>query len=144
MTITITGDFRSTIVKKLKNAPRFKFIHLIIAAVISISSVLLTGCSSADGTDLEPRVEILATLRAKGFVFNKYVISTVYGENKNQVIVSGQLGKKTPDNTHVTNGVKLTQHRRIVVENTSGQWEVMSAPQIHRDQFTSRDRWSNK
>ncbi len=137
--IIATCNFRSTIVKEIDSVQRVKFLCLIIAVVVS--SVFMTGCSSAKGTDLAPRDEILNTLRAEGFVFNKFVISTVYGENQNQVIVSGQLARKTPDNTHVTNGVKLSQHRKIVVENANGTWEIISAPQIHREQFTSRQRW---
>jgi len=122
-----------------KKVQRAKFLCLIIAMVVS--SAAMTGCSSAKGRDLEPREEILNTLRAEGFVFNKNVISTVYGENENQVIVSGQLARKTPDDTHVTNGVKLSQHRKIVVENANGTWEIKSAPQLHREQFSSRQRW---
>ena len=124
-----------------KKVQRAKFLCLIIAMVVS--SAVMTGCSSANGRDLEPREEILNTLRAEGFVFNKNVISTVYGENENQVIVSGQLARKTPDDTHVTNGVKLSQHRKIVVENANGAWKIKSAPQLDREQFTSRERWEN-
>ncbi len=138
MSIT-TGNFGFTIVTKFGKFQKFKSLCLIIAVLVS--SVSMTGCSSAKGTDIAPRDEILDTLRADGFVFNKFVISTVYGENQNQVIVSGQLARKTADNTHVTDGVKLTQHRKIVVENASGAWEIKSAPQIHREQFTSRQRW---
>lgn len=138
MTIT-TYNFRSSIVKKLGNLQKLKFLSLIIAVLVS--SMSMTGCSSAKGTDIAPRDEILDTLRAEGFVFNKFVISTVFGENQNQVIVSGQLARKTPDNTHVTDGVKLTQYREIVVENASGAWEIISAPQIQREQFTSHQRW---
>ncbi len=125
-----------------KKVQRAKFLCLIIAMVVS--SAVMTGCSSANGRDLEPREEILNTLRAEGFLFNKNVISTVYGENENQVIVSGQLARRTPDDTHVTNGVKLSQHRKVVVENVNGAWKIISAPQLERDQFTSRERWENK
>ncbi len=134
-------NFRSTVVKKIENVQGIKFFCLIMAVVVSSVFMTMTGCSSAEGTDLAPREEILETLRAEGFVFNKFVISTVYGENQKQVIVSGQLAKKTPDNTHVTDGVKLTQHRSVVVENVNGTWEVKSAPQLQRKQFTSRQRW---
>lgn len=137
--IMAVSTVRTTFIKKIKYAPTIKSLCLIIALVISAVSMI--GCSSAKGTDLEPREEILSTLRAEGFVFNKFVISTVYGENQNQVIVSGQLARKTPDNTHVPNGVKLSQHRKVVVENTNGAWEIISAPQIHREQFSSRQRW---
>ncbi len=133
---------RSTIVRKIENVQGIEFFHLIMAVLVI--SVFMTGCSSAKGTDLAPREEILNTLRAEGFVFNKNVISTVYGENQNQVIVSGQLARKTPDDTHVTNGVKLSQHRKIVVENANGTWKIISAPQLDRDQFTSRERWEDQ
>ena len=127
--------------RKIESVQGIQFFSLMMAVVVS--SMFMTGCSSAKGRDLEPREEILNTLRAEGFVFNKNVISTVYGENQNQVIVSGQLAKKTPDDTHVTEGVKLSQHRRVVVENANGTWEIKSAPQLERDQFTSRERWEN-
>lgn len=139
--IIAISNFRSTIVKKIKNIQRVKAIYLMIAALVS--PVLIMGCSVADGTDLAPRDEVLQTLRDQGFVFNKFIISTVYGENKNQVIVSGQLAQKTPDNTHVTNGVKLTQFREVVTENVNGAWKITSATSIERDQFTSRERWKN-
>ena len=134
-----TSNTRFAIVHHIEHLQRIKLLCLLL--VLMISAVFITGCSSAKGTDLEPREEILTTLRAEGFVFNKFVISTVYGENKNQVIVSGQLARKTPDNTHVTDGVKLSQYRKIVVEKNNGAWEIISAPQIEREQFTSRDRW---
>lgn len=108
---------------------------------MAVSSLFLTGCSSAEGTDLAPRKEILAKLRAEDFLFNQFVISTVYGDNQNQVIVSGQLARRTPDNTHVTNGAKITQYREIIVEKINGAWEITSAPPLQRDQFTSRQRW---
>ena len=138
MSIT-TCNFGFTIVTKFGNFQMFKSLCVIIAVLVSFVS--MTGCSSAKGTDIAPRDEILDTLRAQGFVFNKFVISTVYGENQNQVIVSGQLARKTPDNAHVTDGIKLSQYRKIVVENASGVWEIKSAPQIQREQFTSRQRW---
>ena len=140
MTLSISNS-ALTIVKKHMKPEGFHASFLIIA--LAFSALFLTACSSADGTDLEPRDEILQSLRDQGFVFNKFVISTVYGENKSQVIVSGQLARKTPDETHVTNGVKLTQYRNIIVENKQGEWEIISAPPIERDQFTSRERWKN-
>ena len=122
-----------------KKVQGIKFLCLIMAVVVS--SVVMTGCSSAKGTDLAPREEILNTLRAEGFVFNKFVVSTVYGENQSMVVVSGQLARKTLDNTHVTGGIKLSQYRKIIVENVNGIWEIKSAPQIQREQFSSRQRW---
>ena len=139
MIITTICNFGSTVIKKLENLQRVKFLCLVLAVLVGSAS--MTGCSSADGTDLAPREDVLNTLRAEGFVFNKFVISTVYGENQNQVIVSGQLARKTPDDTHVTDGVKLSQYRKVVVENASGSWKIISAAQIQRDQFTSRQRW---
>ncbi len=140
MTIT-TCNSSSTIVKKIMNLQGIKLFCLIIA--VALGSAFMTGCSSADGTDLPERDVVLQTLRDQGFVFNKFVISTVHGESQNQVIVSGQLAQKTPDNTHVANGIKLTQFRKIIVENNNGAWEITSAPPIERDQFTSRERWKN-
>lgn len=129
-------NLRSTLVSKFENIRGIGFLYLMAAAVAS--AVFMTGCSSAVGTDLAPREDILKTLRAQGFVFNKYVISTVFGENQNQVIVSGQIAQKTPDNQHVTNGTKLTQYRKVVVENVDGTWKVISAPPLQREQFSSR------
>ena len=140
MTIA-TCNFRSTIVQSIKSIQRVKVLSLLLAALIS--SAFITGCSSADGTDLEPREDVLQAMRDQGFVFNQFVISTVYGENQDQVIVTGQLAKKTPDNTHVANGVRLSQHRKAVVENVNGSWQIISAPAIERDQLTSRERWKN-
>lgn len=114
------------------------FAATIIAAPVMMAA---TGCSSAVGTDLAPREEILKNLRANGYLFNKHVISTVYGDNQNQVIVSGQLAQKTPDNTHVANGFKITQYRNIVLENVNGEWKVVSAPPLQREQLSSRQRW---
>ena len=129
-------NLRSTLVSKFENIRGIGFLYLMAAAVAS--AVFMTGCSSAVGTDLAPREDILKTLRAQGFVFNKYVISTVFGENQNQVIVSGQIAQKTPDNKNVTNGTKLTQYRKIIVENVDGTWKVISAPPLQREQFSSR------
>ncbi len=125
----------------MKKVHRVKVLGLMLAMVFS--SAVMTGCSSAKGTDLEPREEILNTLRAAGFVFNEYVISTVYGENQNQVIVSGQLARKTPDDSQVADGVKLSQHREVIVENANGTWEIKSVSQVERDQLTSRERWKD-
>lgn len=124
---------------KVKNTQGIKFLFLIMAMVVS--AVIITGCSSAKGRDLAPRGEILKILRAKNFLFNKYVISTVFGENQNQVIVSGRLARKTPDNRHVPNGFKITQYENVVVENVNGTWEIISSKQVHRKQLTSRQRW---
>ena len=129
-------NLRSTLVSKFENIRGIGFLYLMAAAVAS--AVFMTGCSSAVGTDLAPREDILKTLRAQGFVFNKNVISTVFGENQNQVIVSGQIAQKTPDNKNVTNGTKLTQYRKIIVENVDGTWKVISAPPLQREQFSSR------
>ena len=93
-------NFRSTLVSKIENIRGIGFLCLMTAVVAS--AVFMTGCSSAVGTDLAPREDILKTLRAQGFVFNKNVISTVFGENQNQVIVSGQIAQKTPDNKNVS------------------------------------------
>ena len=132
-------NFGSTIVKKIRNVQGIEFLFLFMAMVVS--AVIITGCSSAKGRDLAPREEILKTLRAEGFLFNKHVISTVYGEDQNQVIVTGRLARKTPDNRHVTNGFKITQYKRVVVENVDGTWEIISSQQVHRKQLTSRQRW---
>lgn len=132
-------NFSSSIAKNFENVRGIELLPLMMAVVVS--AVFVTACSSAKGTDLAPREEILKTLRAEGFVFNKHVISTVYGENQNQVLVSGQLAQKTPDDTHVTNGFKVTQYRNLVVENVNGTWQIMSAPPLQRKQFTSRQRW---
>ena len=115
-------NFRSTLVSKIENIRGIGFLCLMTAVVAS--AVFMTGCSSAVGTDLAPREDILKTLRAQGFVSNKNVISTVFGENQNQVIV--------------TNGTKLTQYRKIIVENVDGTWKVISAPPLQREQFSSR------
>jgi hypothetical protein len=131
--------FGSTILKKIENIQGIEFFCLFMA--MAVSSVFMTGCSSATGTDLAPREEIFKTLRAEGFVFNKYVISTAYGENQNQVIVNGQIAQRTPDNKHVTDGVKVTQYRNIVVENVNGAWKISSAQPLQREQFSSRQRW---
>lgn len=114
---------------------------LAMAMIANAAFISLAGCSSAVGTDLPQREEVLKTLRAQGFLFNKHVISTVSGETQKQVIVSGQLAQKTPDNTHVTNGYKVTQYRKIVVENVDGTWKVTSAPPVQREQLSSRQRW---
>lgn len=139
--IIAIGNSRSTIVNRIENAQgvEIDIIALFIAVVISV--IFLAGCSSAKGTDLASREEIFKTLRAEGFIFNKNVISTVQGENQNQVVVSGQIAQKTPDNKHVTNGVKLTQYRNIVVESVNGTWKIASAPPLQREQFSSRQRW---
>lgn len=139
--IIAIGNSRATIVNKIGNIQGIgiAFLTLFMAAVVS--AVFLAGCSSANGTDLAPREEILNTLRAEGFVFNKNVISTVYGDTQNQVVVSGQIARKTPENKHVTNGVKLTQYRNIVVESANGTWKIISAPPLQREQFSSRQRW---
>ena len=137
--IMVSCNFRSTIVNKIGKVQGIKFFYLIMAVVVS--AVFMAGCSSAKGKDLAPREEILKKLRAEGFVFNKYVISTVYGENQNQVIVSGRLAQRTPDNRFVTNGFKLTQYKNIVVESVNGAWEIISAQQVQRKQLSSRQRW---
>ncbi len=136
----VTGcNFRSTNVKKIKTVEGIKFFFLFVSVVVS--AVIMTGCSSAKGRDLAPRDDILKTLRTEGFLFNKYVISTLFGEHQNQVIVSGRLARKTPDNRHVPNGFKITQYKNVVVENVKGTWEIVSAQQVQRNQLTSRQRW---
>lgn len=118
-----------------------KPLHLTMAVIASSAFMTLAGCSSAVGTDLAPREDVLKSLRAQGFLFNKNVISTVYGDKQTQVIVSGQLAQKTPDDHHVPNGAKVTQYRQIVVENIDGAWKVTSAPPLEREQLSSRQRW---
>ena len=137
--IVASCNSRSTIVKRTRSVQGIEFFLLMMGLLVS--AVIMTGCSSAKGRDLAPREEILKTLRAEGFLFNKHVISTVYGENQNQVIVSGRLARKTPDDRHVTNGFKITQYNRVVVETADGTWEIISSQQVHRKQLTSRQRW---
>ncbi len=115
--------------------------HLIMALLASSAFAAVTGCSSAVGTDLAPREDILKTLRSQGYLFNKHVISTVQGATSNQVIVSGQLAQKTPDERHVPNGFKVTQYRQLVVENAGGAWQVTNATPVQREQLSSRQRW---
>ncbi len=128
-------------ISKLNAAPRAGFLQLLLALTVSAVVMTTTGCSSAVGTDLAPREDILKTLRSQGYLFNKHVISTVQGATPNQVIVSGQLAQKTPDDRHVSNGFKVTQYRTIVVENTAGAWQVTNATPVQREQLSSRQRW---
>ncbi len=101
-----------------------------------------TGCSTAVGRDLASRTDILKTLREQGYLFNQHVISTVADNgNPNRVRVTGQLALKSPDESHVKGGLKVTQIQYVVVENTNGAWTVAEAPVLVRDQLTSRQRW---
>lgn len=124
-----------------RNTARRALLRPIMAAIAGSMVIAATGCSSAKGTDIAPREEILKTLRAQGYLFNKHVISTVVGENPNQVIVSGQLAQRMPDDRHVTNGFRISQYRSIVMENVEGTWKVKSAPPLQREQLSSRQRW---
>lgn len=112
-----------------------------LTAILCTVLLTLTACSSAKGTDLASREDVLKSLRAQGFLFNKFVISTVPGEKPNLVVVSGQLAQKTPDEKHVKGGYKVTQYRNIVVENVDGGWKVTSAPPLEREQLSSQQRW---
>ena len=117
-----------------------------LAAAIMASALLLplTGCSTAVGTDLEPRVAVLQTMRDQGWLFNKHVIDTVYGKDQNQVIVSGPLAHRTPDNRHVPNGYLVTQFGEAVLEKQAdGHWQIVAATKVVRDQLTTRERWLN-
>ena len=78
--IVASCNSRSTIVKRTRSVQGIEFFLLMMGLLVS--AVIMTGCSSAKGRDLAPREEILKTLRAEGFLFNKHVISTVYGETK--------------------------------------------------------------
>lgn len=133
------GRFR--LGKVCGDAGSVRRLRLIMTAIAGSMVIAATGCSSAQGTDLAPREEILKTLRAQGYLFNKHVISTSYGDSQNQVIVSGQIAQRTPDDRHVTHGFKITQYRNIVMENVEGGWKVKSAPPLEREQLSSRQRW---
>lgn len=128
-------------VKKMEKTQGIRRYRTLLLAVLGASVVVTTACSNAKGTDMAPREDILKSLRADGFLFNKHVISTLYGENQNQVVVTGQLAQKTPDNTHVANGLKVTQLRKLVVENVNGAWKVISTSPVEREQLSSRQRW---
>lgn len=123
--------------------PARRLRQLALAAIASALLLPLSGCSTAVGTDLEPRVEVLQLMRDQGWLFNKHVIDTVYGKDQNQVIVSGPLAHRTPDHRHVTNGYLVTQYSEAVVEKQDEQWQVVAATKMVRDQLTTRERWLN-
>lgn len=123
--------------------PARRLRQLAVATLASALLLPLTGCSTAVGTDLEPRVEVLQLMRDQGWLFNKHVIDTVYGKDQNQVIVSGPLAHRTPDNRHVPNGHLVTQYSEAVVERHDQQWQVVAATKVVRDQLTTRERWLN-
>lgn len=117
----------------------------LVAATIGLGSCMAltaTGCSTAVGRDLASRPDILKTLRDQGYLFNQHVISTV-AENgdPNRVRVTGQIAYKTPDETHVKGGYKVSQIQYVVVDSVNGAWQVAEAPTLVRDQLTSRQRW---
>lgn len=117
----------------------------VMAGMIGISGCVVmatTGCSTAVGRDLASRTDILKTLRDQGYLFNQHVISTVADNgNPNRVRVTGQIARKAPDESHVKDGLKVTQIQYVVVENANGAWAVAEAPPLVRDQLTSRQRW---
>lgn len=121
-----------------RTAPRSLALALLAAATFA---GLTSACSSAVGTDLAPREDILKTLRNQNYLFNKHVISTRFGNGPNQVIVSGQLAHRVPDNRHVPDGWKVSQLREIVVDNVNGTWQVTSTTPVHREQLSTRQRW---
>ena len=86
----------------------------------------MVGCSLSKGTDMPERTEIFKAMHAEGFVFSRLNISTAYGENKDQVIVTGPMSKKTPDSSVVANGYKLTQVKKVVVDKVEGSWRSTS------------------
>ncbi|MBV2234847.1 MAG: hypothetical protein KUL75_04795 [Sterolibacterium sp.] len=117
-------------------------LRLIMAAIAGAMIIATTGCSTAVGTDLPERTEVLKSLRDQGFLFNRHVISTVKSaENPNQILVTGQLARTEPDTSHVKDGLKVSQVQHVVVEKQGESWQVVSAPVLVRDQLTSRQRW---
>lgn len=117
-------------------------LRLIMAAIAGSMAIAMAGCSTAVGTDLPERTEVLKSLRDQGFLFNRHVISTVKSaDNPAQILVTGQLARTEPDESHVKDGLKVSQVQHVVVEQRDGAWQVVSAPLLVRDQLTSRQRW---
>lgn len=117
-------------------------LRLMMTAIAGSVIIAMTGCSTAVGTDLPERAEVLKNLRDQGFLFNRHVISTVKSaDNPSQILVTGQLARTEPDESHVKDGLKVSQVQHVVVEKQGDAWQVVSAPILVRDQLTSRQRW---
>lgn len=101
----------------------------------------LSACSTAVGTDMPQREAVLKTIRSQGWLFNKHVIDTAVGVDQNQVVVSGPLAARTPDNRHVPNGYKVTQYSSVTLQNNNGEWQIVSKTPVVREQLTTRERW---
>lgn len=137
MSILLVAAKRSRVVKS--QAARW---GRLAAATLAGSLILATtACSTAVGTDLPERTEVLKVLRDQGFLFNKHVISTAYGRSHDQILVTGQLARTEPNEDHVKDGLRVSQVQRVVVEKQDGNWQVVEAPVLVRDQLTSRQRW---
>lgn len=132
----------SILLKESSPAARvLRYCRLSAAALASGLILTTAACSTAVGTDLPERVDVLKMLRDQGFLFNKHVISTAYGTSHDQILVTGQLARTEPNEDHVKDGLKVSQVQRVVVEKRDGVWQVVEAPVLVRDQLTSRERW---
>ena len=117
--------------------------RLIMAALAGTMAIALAACSTAV-SDLaeQERTEVLQSLRDQGFLFNRHVISTNRSvDNPAQIRVTGQLARTEPDESHVKDGLRVSQVQHVVVEKQDETWQVIEAPVLVRDQLTSRQRW---
>ena len=113
----------------------------LLAGLATALVIGLAGCSTAVGTDMPQRESVLKTMRDQGWLFNKHVIDTAVGADQNQVIVSGPLAERTPDNRHVPDGWKVMQYSSVTLQNNNGTWQVASKTPVIREPLSTRERW---
>ncbi len=111
------------------------------ASLLAALSIGLTACSTAVGTDMPQREAVLKTMRDQGWLFNKHVIDTALGTDQNQVVVSGPLAERTPDDRHVPGGWKVMQYSDVTLQNNNGTWQVVSKTPVVREPISTRERW---
>ena len=114
----------------MKNNRGISVLTLIIAVALCVLCV--PGCSLSTGTDMPERTQIFKVMESEGFIFSHLNLSTAYGSDEDQIIVTGRMAQRKPDNSVVANGFKLTQFTKVVVEKGNNAWKIASAIKLER------------
>jgi hypothetical protein len=95
--------------------------------LLVLVAVATSGCSLAKGRDMAERPEVFAAMRSMDFVFDSTLLSTEYGVNTSQVIVTGPMGGPQILNDPAKNGNLKCPYNRVVLDKREGKWVLSSA-----------------
>lgn len=101
-------------------------LFVFFVSMLFLGIVSLTGCSVAKGQDLPVRADALNAARTYGFDYDDTLISTVYGESQNQIVLTGPMVGPVNLDVHDLSQGKA-EYTQVVLELINDAWVFSSA-----------------